>query len=174
MKKILAFAGSNHTTSINQQLVVFTASLIHDIEVKVLAIQDWKVPMYSIDMDPDQTPEQISELITLIQAHDAFILSSPEHNGSTPAFLKNIIDWLSRRAKKVFADKPMLLMSTSPGKGGATTNRKLLERLLPHQGANIVATFSLPSFQENLKEGEMADEQLALLKESIGKLEAAL
>ena len=86
MKKILAFSGSNHSKSINQQLVNFTASLIDDIDVKVLDIRNWDIPIYSIDMDPDQTPERVSELMQLIEEYDGFIVSSPEHNGGTPAF----------------------------------------------------------------------------------------
>ena len=65
MKKILAFAGSNHAMSINYQLIEFTASLFNDFEVKVLDIRSWDIPMYSINMDPDQTPEKITELISL-------------------------------------------------------------------------------------------------------------
>lgn len=38
MKKILAFAGSNHSKSINQQLVSYTASLISELEIEVLDI----------------------------------------------------------------------------------------------------------------------------------------
>ncbi len=102
MKKILAFAGSNHSKSINQQLISYTSSLITETEVEVLDISKWNIPIYSIDMDPDQTPDQIIELIELIYNCDGFIISSPEHNGSTPAFFKNIFDWLSRRSKTVF------------------------------------------------------------------------
>lgn len=35
MKKVLAFAGSNHTASINHQLLVYTTTLIHDVDVTV-------------------------------------------------------------------------------------------------------------------------------------------
>jgi len=170
MKKVLAIAGSNHSTSINYQLVEFTASLIEDMDVKILDIRKWNIPIYSLDMDPDQTPEEINELIALIQEYDGFVISSPEHNGGTPAFFKNILDWLSRRAKNVFNDKPVLLMSTSPGKGGAATNLKFLAHTLPYQGAKIAATYSLPSFQENVKDGKIADDLLGELKDGIGKL----
>ncbi len=167
MKKILAFAGSNNAMSINHQLVNYTASLIDDFEVKVLDIRDWDVPMYSINMDPDQTPDLITELINLIGEYDGFIISSPEHNGGTPAFFKNILDWLSRRAKKVFTHKPVLLMSTSPGGGGGATNRKFLAHTLPYQGANIAATYGLPSFSQNMQDGKLSDEQLKELKAAI-------
>ena len=169
MKKILALAGSNHAMSINHQLVEFTASQISDMDVKVLDIRSWEIPIYSIDMDPDQTPERISELINFIKEYDGFILSSPEHNGGTPAFLKNILDWLSRRGKSVFDRKPIFLMSTSPGPGAGATNLKYLIHSLPYQGASIAATFSLPSFNENFKDGEIIGDHLGELKESIGE-----
>ena len=169
MKKILAFTGSNHSKSINQQLVNYTASLITEFEVQIIDISTWDIPIYSIDMDPDQTPLEIVQLIELIQNHDGFIIASPEHNGSTPAFFKNIIDWLSRRSKNVFTNKPMLLMSTSPGKQGGIKNRKVLEQMLPYLGANIAATYSLSSFHQNMQdatiEGGLLDELLVEVNE---------
>ena len=174
MKKILAFSGSNHSKSINQQLVSFTSSLIKGFEVKVLDIKDWDIPIYSIDMDPDQTPDRITELIALIHEYDGFIISSPEHNGGTPAFFKNIIDWLSRRGKNVFDKKPVFLMSTSPGGGAGANHLKYLIHSLPYQGATVAATFSLPSFYDNMKDNEMDDNHLGQLKESIGEFKEAL
>lgn len=174
MKKILAFAGSNHTKSINYQLIDFTASLINDCEVNVLDIRNWDIPMYSINMDPDQTPEKITELIALIKENDGFIIASPEHNGGTPAFFKNILDWLSRRAKNVFEKKPTLLMSTSPGGGGGATNLKFLIHTLPYQGAEVAASYSLPSFQTNVADGKVTGEELGKLKENIDAFRKAL
>ena len=174
MKKILAFAGSNSANSINHQLVEFTASQLKDADVKVLDIRSWDVPMYSMDMDPDQTPEKITELISLIQEHDGFVLASPEHNGGTPAFLKNIIDWLSRRGKKVFDSKPIFLMSTSPGQGGGATNLKYLIASIPYQGATVSATYAFPSFQDNFQDGKIVGEQLGEFQKSLEQFKAAL
>ena len=174
MKKILAFAGSNHSNSINYSLIEYTASLIEKIEVTVLDIKTWDIPIYSIDMDPDQTPELIMKFIKLIEENDGFIISSPEHNGGTPAFFKNIIDWVSRRSKNVFDNKPVLLMSTSPGAGGGANNLKFLNHTLPYQGANIVSTYSLPSFYNNMKEGSIERELLSDLKNSVNILTAKI
>jgi NAD(P)H-dependent FMN reductase len=174
MKKILAFAGSNHAMSINHQLVEFTASLITDFEVKVLDIRNWDVPMYSLNLDADEAPEKITELIKLIKEHDGFIISSPEHNGGTPAFLKNIIDWLSRKGENVFDKKPLFLMSTSPGAGGGANNLKYLIHSLPYQGATIGATYSLPSFPNNFKDGKVIGDHLGELQESIGEFKEAV
>lgn len=174
MKKILAFAGSNNSKSINYQLVEFTASLLKDCDLTILDVRSWEIPMYSIDMDPDTTPDQITELINLIKINDGFIISSPEHNGGTPAFLKNIIDWLSRREKNVFDRKPMFLMSTSPGAGAGATNLKYLIHTIPYQGATIAATFSLPSFFDHFKDGKIEGDHLGELKESIREFNEAL
>lgn len=167
MKKILAFAGSNHSKSINYQLVEYIASLLSDFEVKVLDIRAWDIPMYSIDMDPDMTPDKIASLIQSIKEYDGFIIASPEHNGGTPAFFKNILDWLSRRGDKVFDKKPILLMSTSPGGKGGATNLNFLANTLPYQGATVAATFALPSFFDNYKEGKVINEQNEMLQEKL-------
>ena len=171
MPKILAFAGSNHSNSINYKLVEYAVTKLNKLEVQLLDIRKWEVPMYSIDMDPDQTPDRIIELIKLIKDYDGFIIASPEHNGSIPAFFKNILDWLSRREKSIFNQKPMLLMSTSPGKGGASKNLDYLIKSLPYQGANVVSTFSLPSFYENYKEGVINEEFKQTLESALRTLE---
>ncbi len=169
MKKILAFAGSNHSKSIHHELIEFTSTLINDVEIQVLDIRSWDIPIYSIDMDNDpvQTPELISKLIQLIGEHDGFIIASPEHNGGTPAFLKNILDWLSRRSKKVFNNKPLFLMSTSPGAKGGANHLNFLIHTLPYQGAEVAAHFSLPSFYDHLKDGIMTEEHLEKLQKNI-------
>lgn len=168
MKKILAFAGSNSSQSINKELVAYTSSLFsNDVEVTNLDISKWLISIYSIDMDPDETPEMIVKLIDMISEYDGFILASPEHNGGTPAFLKNILDWISRRSKNVFENKPMLLMSTSPGQGGGANNLNYLKHMLPYLGAKISATFSLPSFYQNMEGGNMKSEFLSDLKSAI-------
>ena len=108
-----------------------------------------------------------TELIALIQEHDGFIIASPEHNGGTPAFLKNILDWLSRRSKGVFDDKPLMLMSTSPGAKGGATNLNYLKHSLPYQKAVVASSFSLGSFYDNFKDGGVVGDQLENLKAKI-------
>jgi len=130
--------------------------------------------MYSLNLDADEAPEKIIELIKLIKEYDGFIISSPEHNGGTPAFLKNIIDWLSRKGENVFDKKPLFLMSTSPGASGGANNLKYLIHSLPYQGATIGATFSLPSFSNNFKDGKVIGDHLGELKESIGEFKEVL
>ena len=53
MKSIIVFAGSNSKTSINKQLATYTASFLNDVEVKVLDLNDFNLPMYGIDYEND-------------------------------------------------------------------------------------------------------------------------
>lgn len=45
MKKIIAFAGSNSSNSINQQLVEWAAQQVGDAEVEVLNLRDFDAPI---------------------------------------------------------------------------------------------------------------------------------
>ncbi|WP_266206223.1 NADPH-dependent FMN reductase [Pontibacter kalidii] len=51
---------------------------------------------------------------------DAFIVTSPEYNGSISGFLKNAIDWVSRFRPQPFSERHALLLSASPSMGAET------------------------------------------------------
>ncbi|MEZ4984751.1 MAG: NAD(P)H-dependent oxidoreductase [Saprospiraceae bacterium] len=135
----------------------------------------WVIPIYSEDMDEDNfTPGEINVLIEMIREHDAFIISSPEHNAGPTAFFKNITDWLSRRAEKVMEDKPVLLLSTSPGRRGALSSRSYYEENLPRIGGKVVVSFGLPSFHHVMVDGKLLDEAQTSLEEAIRKFQEGL
>ena len=175
MKKIIAFSGSNSANSINQQLVKTAAKLVNDAMVEVLDIRDYASPFFSIDLEKESgIPTIIQELREKLNEADGYMISSPEHNGSIPAYFKNMIDWLSRMDMKVFGNKPMLLMSTSPGKGGGATNLGNLQKLMPWWGGEVVSTFSLGSFHDKFKDGELGTLELKELQEKVQALESAI
>lgn len=60
--------------------------------------------------------------------------------------------------------KKVLLMSTSAGKRGAASALAYTEAILPKFGAQVVASFSFPSFNEHfdLQELKVTDETLQL------------
>ncbi len=121
MKKILAFAGSISSTSINKQLAVYAAGLLDKVEYDILNMNEYPAPLFSIDEEKNGFPENMLRLSERLKTYDGFIISLAEHNGSYAAAYKNTIDWLSRIELKVFNKKPMLLMSASPGgRGGAS------------------------------------------------------
>ncbi|MBQ0734107.1 NADPH-dependent FMN reductase [Aquimarina celericrescens] len=149
MKNILAFAGSNSSTSINDRLVKYVASEIKDHQVKVINLTSYEMPMYSEDEEKNSFPGMAMALKQEISEVDALIISVNEHNGSWSAFFKNIVDWLSRLDRNFLEGKKVLLMSTAPGKRGGLSSLEYAKTVLPRFGAEITESFSFPSFYEN-------------------------
>lgn len=147
MKKILAFSGSNSPKSINQQLLIAAINKIHEHNtVHLIQLSDYIVPIYSPVIEEKGIPKPIKELFQLFTEADGFIIASPEHNGLPSSFFKNIIDWLSRIDQRFFGDKPVVLMSTSPGVTGGASHLQILEKLFPRWGGNISGLYSLGDF----------------------------
>ena len=159
MAAILAFAGSNSSTSINYRLVQYTTSLLDDQEYRLLNMAQYPFPMYSED-DEKQTgySNSLRELKEDIQNAEGLILSVNEHNGNPSAYFKNVLDWLSRLDRNFLAGTKIFLMSTSRGKRGAKGSFEVVQNMLPKFGGEIVASFSLPEFHENFGNEGITDE----------------
>lgn len=165
MSKILAFAASNSSTSINHQLL---ERLNKDADFELIRLTDFELPMYSIDTEQNTgIPVGVQALNDRIQAADALVISIAEHNGNVTAYFKSTIDWLSRNNRNFLADKKVLLISTSPGKGGAATALGLMKTTLPFFGAEVVDAQAVPSFYELEEQGS---EIMAKLAELLSKL----
>jgi len=150
MKKILAFAGSNSAESINRTLLEYAVTKFTQHTVSTIDLRDFDAPLFSQDIEGQSgIPERIRQLRTVFDEHEAFLIASPEHNGMMPAFFKNTMDWISRMEGKIFQQKPVMLMSTSPGPRGGRTNLANMKAVFPHWGASAVfAGFHLGSFYE--------------------------
>jgi len=148
--KILAIGTSNNAKSINRTLASYTASLVTNADVDVLDIADYEMPIFSDVREQELgQPEQAREFVQRIKEADALVLSFAEHKGSYTAAWKNLFDWASRIEKKVFQDKPVIYLSTSPGPGGAASVMKTAVESAPFFGAHVVESVSVPSFHEN-------------------------
>lgn len=153
MSTILAFAGSNSSTSINHKLITFTANILGNNNVKVLDMAKVTIPMYSEDAEKNNGfSSELKDINNTIAKVDALVISVNEHNSGLSSFFKNLIDWLSRLDRNFLEGKKVLLLSTSPGKRGAISALEQAEGVLPRFGAEIVAKFSLPSFNDNFKD----------------------
>ncbi|WP_125562526.1 MULTISPECIES: NADPH-dependent FMN reductase [Pseudoalteromonas] len=169
--KVLVFAASNSRQSINQQLASYAASLIPNAEVEVLDLNDYEMPIYSIERETDGgIPDEAQRFFAKIGAADAIIVSFAEHNGSYTAAYKNLFDWTSRIDMKVYQNTPMLMMATSPGPGGAKSVLASAVGSAPYFAADVKASLSVPSFFDNfdLEAGELKNTDIKQ------ELEAAL
>ncbi|MFD1015142.1 NADPH-dependent FMN reductase [Winogradskyella rapida] len=176
MKDIIAFAGSNSSDSINKQLATYAASLVDTAEATILDLNDFELPIYGKDLqEAEGIPQNAAIFLDLIKKSDGIILSLAENNGAYSAVFKNLFDWLSVIESKNWFNKPMLLMATSPGgRGGQSVLQIALDRF-PRHDANIVGSFSLPSFSTHFKDGEIRDAELKeMLQIEIEKFKAQL
>lgn len=152
MKKILGFAGSNSSTSINRKLVRYTLNQFKDWPVTLLNLNDFEMPIFSVDREKKGIPDEAGKFLKIISEHDALVVSMAEHNRSYTVAFKNIFDWCSRIDLDIFQQKPMLLMSTSPGRYGGGRVMETAKAHFPEFGARIIATYSLPQFYKNFSE----------------------
>jgi len=168
--KILAFAGSTSSTSINRELVKFVLKDFQDDEINLIDLNDFDMPVFSVDREKKGFPDEAHDFLRVIGECDVIICSLAEHNRSYSAAFKNVFDWASRIDVKVFQNKPMLLLSTSPGGYGGGNVMNTAKTFFPQFGADIKDTFSLPKFYENFdfESGVINPDLLKELKDKIG------
>jgi chromate reductase len=172
--KILAFGASTSSESINRQLANFAANQIQNAQVTDLDLRSLSLPLYSSDEEQaNGIPDDARRLFELIGDHDAVVISLAEHNGSYAAAFKNLYDWASRVEQKLWQGKPMLLLSTSPGPRGGATVMEAAKATFPRMGADLRASFSLPSFYENfdVNQGVLNADLAAQLQSAIAAMD---
>ncbi|MEO0590957.1 MAG: NAD(P)H-dependent oxidoreductase [Pseudomonadota bacterium] len=172
--RLLAFAASNSSKSINRQLVRYAASLVEGAEIDDLDIHDFEMPIYRSDREEESgIPQLAHEFLARIGQADAIIISFAEHNGNYTAAFKNLFDWCSRLGRDVWQSKPMVLLSTSPGGRGGKGVLEIASGAAPRFGGEVIGTLSVPSFGESFdaRAGELKDADLdAQLRELAAKL----
>ena len=176
MKNILAFGASSSKNSVNKSLAAYAANQLEGVNITLLDLNDFETVIYSIDKEEaGGIPEVIKAFKKHIQDTDGIVVSFAEHNGSYSSAFKNIMDWTSRIAQKLWEGKPMFILATSPGGRGGQTVLETAKNSFPHMGASVTGVFSLPSFYDNFTNNDIVNntlktsfkEQLALFEKSI-------
>lgn len=137
----LVFAGSTRAASWNRRLagIAADAARAEGATVTQLELSDFDVPLYNADLEARGTPRDVVRLKEIFHAHPAWVICSPEYNGSYTALLKNTIDWVSSPIKgdpawssgtKPFAGKVVGLLSASPGALGGLRSLSHLAPLM--------------------------------------------
>jgi len=169
--KILAIPASNSSKSINKELINYTASLMTQHEVEIININDYEMPIYSTDLEEAcGVPDAASRFLQKIQQSDALVISYAEHNGNYTVAYKNLFDWTSRVNMKVYQGKPIVMLSTSPGPGGARSVLKLASESAHFFDGQVKASLSIPGFYDNF---DLEKKQLTN-PELISQLQTAL
>ncbi|WP_434763385.1 NADPH-dependent FMN reductase [Vibrio fortis] len=170
--KILAIGATNSTESINKQLATYAAGLVTGAEVETLDLNDFEMPIYSQQREKNQgIPELAHQFFNKITGSDAVVLSFAEYNGTYTAAFKNIFDWVSRINMKVYQGKPVVMLATSPGAGGASSVLASAVASSPYFDADVQGHLSIPSFYDNfdvvtgkLTHAELDQELMSIMK----------
>jgi len=172
--KILTFAASNSSKSINKQLANYAASLVEGADIETLDINDYEMPLFSEDKERELgQPEEAKQFFAKLGQADAIIISFAEHNGSYTAAYKNLFDWTSRIDQKLFQNKPMVLLATSPGPGGASSVLAAAKGSAPYFAGDVKAVLSIPSFYDNFDSEQQVlrnQDLISQLKEVVAQL----
>jgi len=133
----------------------------------VATLRDFEVPPHDREADESRgIPEGAEALGRRLGASDAFMLASPESNGSMPGAIKNLIDWTSHIRPQPFDGHHALLLSASVGVGGPAfrgggladeTLRGRLEQTVRDFLALAEAAKEYPLLKRAVAERETAD-----------------
>ena len=154
MIKIVAFGASSSKTSINKRLANYAAQQVPNAEVNLLDLNDYEMPVYSVDKENESGIHPLAlKFRAQLDAADGIIISFAEHNGAYSAAFKNIFDWISRGGPNIWGNKPMFLLSTSPGARGGQSVLEIAVGKISRMNTNDIHQFSLPEFENNFDNG---------------------
>lgn len=126
---VLGICGSLRGKSLNRHALRAAGELMPEgMQLTLASIAD--VPLFNQDVQDQGIPAAVSALAAQLRAADALLLASPEYNFSVSGVLKNSIDWLSRVPDQPFKDKPVTLMSVTPGPLGGGRHQYELRKIL--------------------------------------------
>ena len=151
--KLAVIVGSNRRESINRRLAKALAKLGEGaFDATFVQIDD--LPMFNQDLEPNR-PEPTLRLKREIEAADAILIVTPEHNRSIPAVLKNAIDWASRPyGKNSWAGKTVAVTGTSGGAVGTAVSQNELRMILTNLAGVVVGGQVFVTFKDDLVDAE--------------------
>lgn len=96
-------------------------------EIGLIDLKDWNLPAFQrVFVSADKTPDEFKPLSKRIFAADAFVLVSPEYNGSYSPAMKNLLDHFPKQHHKAFG-----VVTASPGAMGGIRAAQQLLLLVP-------------------------------------------
>src|SRR4026208_711902 len=128
--KIEIISGSPRVNSITRRVALNLKKWLDnntEHEIDIIDMKDWDLPaVQSVFVSVDRTPDEFKPLAERIFSADAFILVTPEYNGSYSPAMKNLLDHFPKQHHKPFG-----IVTASPGvMGGIRASQQLLQ-LIP-------------------------------------------
>jgi NAD(P)H-dependent FMN reductase len=135
--KIEIISGSPRQNSITRRLALFLEKELAsqtDHQIGLLDMKDHVLPpVDKVYSSVDDAPEHLKELTRRMLEADAYIIVTPEYNGSYSPSMQNMFDHFPKRSHKVFG-----LVTASPGALGGIRAAMQLQQF-------VLALFGIPS-----------------------------
>ena len=172
--RVAVLVGSLRRGSLNRRLAEMLCGEAPDGLVLDIVEGLDELPFYNEDLDGDAPPEAARAVRERVAGADAVLAVTPEYNGSTPAVLKNAIDWLSRPyGRGAIQGKPFGVVGVTPTPYGGKWAHEDVRRSARIAGATVVddAVVSLSALDVDvLTDPEVRRRLLAALR-SLGRRE---
>lgn len=125
--KIEIISGSPRVNSVTRRVALNLKNWLDnntEHEIDIIDMKDWDLPaVQSVFVSVDRTPDEFKPLAERIFNSDAFILVTPEYNGSYSPAMKNLLDHFPKQHHKPFG-----IVTASPGAfGGIRASQQLLQ-----------------------------------------------
>ncbi len=110
-------SGSPRQNSVTNRVALHLEKVLKDkteYEVGMIDLRTYVLPhIHTVISSPETAPRQHKELAERMFAADAYIIVTPEYNGSYSPAMKNMVDHFPKQHHKVFG-----LVTASPGAMG--------------------------------------------------------
>lgn len=119
-------SGSPRTASVTNRLAIFLekelkAKSTHNIGL--IDVREWNLGLLNnVFTSIEKTPEAFKPLAERMFAADAFVIVTPEYNGSYSPALQNLLDHFPKQSRKTFA----IATASTGGLGGARSSQQAL------------------------------------------------
>ena len=157
--KIEIISGSPRTNSVTRRVALHLKDWLsqnsnHDVDI--IDMRDWNIPPIQAAWSSiDKAPVEFQPLAERIFNADAYILVSPEYNGSYSPAMKNLLDHFPKRHHKPFG-----IVTASPGAmGGIRASQQLLQLVPALFGIASPYMLILPAVDKKFSaDGDLLDE----------------
>lgn len=128
--KIEIISGSPRLNSVTHRVSIYLKNWLKENtehEADIIDMKEWNVPsVQSVWSSIEKVPAEFKPLAERVFNADAFILVSPEYNGSYSPAMKNLLDHFPKQNHKPFG-----IVTASPGAMGGIRAAQQLLLLVP-------------------------------------------
>lgn len=177
LKRIAVVNGSLRKGSFNQSILNYVKSVLESKGYSVVQLNISNLPLMNQDIE-FPTPAPVSAIREEIEKADGLWIATPEYNGSVPAPLKNMLDWISRPVEPGISGPPDFVngkpvaISGAGGRSAAALVLNELKGLLGRMAMRPLdetAGISIPAEAFQLDKFTLSDENKKLLDNQIEK-----